>query len=50
MKIQFLINADMNCLLERIDNCHNNPKKSSMTKTNKHTASYYSLFVCKLFT
>ena len=28
MKILFIINADMECLLKRIDTCHNNPKKS----------------------
>ena len=25
--------------------CHNNPKKSSTTRINKHTASGYSLFI-----
>ena len=44
MKNPFIINADMACLLERIDPCHNNPKKSSTTKTTKHLASGYSLF------
>ena len=29
---------------EKINNCHNNPKKSSTTKINKHTPSGYSLF------
>ena len=27
LKIPFTINADMECLLERIDTCHNNPTK-----------------------
>ena len=31
-------------MLEKINTCHNNPKKSSATKINKHTASGYSLF------
>ena len=39
MKIPFIINADMDCLLERIDICHNNSKKSSPTKITKHLAS-----------
>ena len=34
----------MECLLKRIDTCHNNPKKSSSTKKTKHLASVYSLF------
>ena len=44
MKILFIINADMECLLKRIDTCHNNPKKSSTTKITKHLASGYLLF------
>ena len=35
MKVPFIIYADT---------CHNNPKKSSTTKINKHTPSSYSLF------
>ena len=31
-------------MLEKIGTCHNNPKKSSTTKVNEHTASCYSLF------
>ena len=27
LKIPFIINANMECLLERIDTCHNNPTK-----------------------
>ena len=34
----------MKSLLEKIDTCHNNPKKSSTTKINKHTSSGYLLF------
>ena len=41
MKISFIINADMDCLLEKIDTCHNNPKTSSTTKITKH----YWLFI-----
>ena len=43
-QIQFIIDADMESLLEKIDTCHNNPKKPSTTKLNKHAASGYSLF------
>ena len=31
-------------LLEKMNTCHNNPKKSSTNKISKHTASGYSLF------
>ena len=43
MKISFIINTDMLCLLERIDTCHNNLKPST-TKITNHLASGYSLF------
>ena len=32
-------------MLEKISTCHNNPKKSSTTKVNKHTTSGCSLFI-----
>ena len=44
MKTPFIIYADLECLLEKIDTCQNNPVKSSTTKINKHTPSGYSLF------
>ena len=44
MKVPFIIHADLESLLEKMNTCHNNPKKSSTTKINKHTVSGYSLF------
>ena len=44
MESPFIIYADLECLLEKINTCHNNPEKSSTTKINKHTPSGYSLF------
>ena len=44
MKVPFIIIADLECLLEKMNTCHNNPEKSSTTKINKHTPSGYSLF------
>ena len=43
-KVPFIIYADLESLLEKMSTCHNNPKKSSTTKINKHTPSGYSLF------
>ena len=40
----FTIYADLECLLEKMSTCQNNPKKSSTTKINKHTPSGYSIF------
>ena len=44
MKVPFIIYADLQSLLEKINTCYNNPEKSSTTKINKHTPSGYSLF------
>ena len=44
MKVPFIIYADLEYLLEKMNTCYNNPKKSSPTKMNKHTPSGYSLF------
>ena len=44
MKVLSIIYADLKSLLEKISTCHNNPKKLSTAKINKHTASGYSLF------
>ena len=42
MKVPFPIYADLESLLEKMNTCHNNPEKSSITKINKHTPSGYS--------
>ena len=44
MKAPFIIYADLECLLEKMNTCHNNLEKSSTTKINKHTLSGYLLF------
>ena len=44
MRAPFVIYADLECLLEKMSTCHNNPKKSSTIKINKYTPSGYSLF------
>ena len=44
MKLQFVIYADLECLLEKMSTCINNPNESSTTKINKHTPSGYSIF------
>ena len=45
MKVPFIIYSDLESLLEKKKStCHNNPKMSSITTINKHTASGYSLF------
>ena len=44
IKIPFTIYADLECLLEKMSTCINNPNESSTTKINKHTPSGYSVF------
>ena len=41
IKVMFIVYTDLESLLEKINTCHNNPKKSSTTKINKHAASGY---------
>ena len=44
MKAPFIIYADLESLLKKMETCYNNPEKSSTTKINKHTPFGYSLF------
>ena len=44
IKLPFIIYANLECLLEKIDTCYNNPEESSTTKINHHTPSGYSIF------
>ena len=43
IKLPFVVYADLECLLEKMSTCQNNPKESSTTEINKHTPSGYSL-------
>ena len=44
IKLPFIVYADLECLLEKMSTCYNNPEESSTTKINKHTPSGYSIF------
>ena len=44
MKLPFVIYADLECLLEKMSTCINNPNESSTNKINKHVPSGYSIF------
>ena len=44
IKLPFVAYADLECLLEKISTCQNNPRESSATEINKHAPSGYSLF------
>ena len=43
-KLPFVYYTDLECLLEKISTCQNNPNESSTTEINKHAPSGYSLF------
>ena len=44
LELPFIIYADLECLLEKIDTCYNNPELSSTTKINQHVPSGYSIY------
>ena len=44
LELPFIIYADLECLLKKIDTCYNNPKLLSTTKINQHIPSGYSIY------
>ena len=44
MKHPFIIYGDLECLLQKMSICHNNPERSSTTKKYEHTPFGYSKF------
>ena len=44
MKLPFFKHADLECLLEKMSTCINNPNETSTAQINKHTPSGYSIF------
>ena len=40
IKLPFAVYADLECLLEKMSTCQNNPYESSATEINKHTSGY----------
>ena len=49
LKVPFIIYSDLECLLEKIDTCSNNPEKPYTEKKAKHKPSCYSLVTCCSF-
>ena len=45
LELPLIVYADLECLLEKIDTCYNNPYLSSTTKINQHTPSGYSIYI-----
>ena len=44
LKLPFIIYADLECILKKIDTCQNNPDLSSTTKINQHIPSGHSIY------
>ena len=44
IKLPFVVYADLECLLEKVNTCQNSPNESSTTEINKHVPSGYSIF------
>ena len=49
LRAQFIIYADLECLLRKINTCNNNPEKSHTEKKATHRPSGYSLATCSSF-
>ena len=49
LKVPLIIYTDLECLLQKINTCQNNPVKSYTEKKAKHKSSGYSLFTCCSF-
>ena len=48
-KAPFIIYADLDCILEKIDGWKNNPKNSSTTKVSEHIPSGFSMSAISSF-
>ena len=48
-KAPFIIYADLECIIEKIDRCKNNPENSPTTKVSKHVPSGFSVSTISLF-
>ena len=48
-KAPFIIYADFECFIEKIDGCKNNPENSSTTKVSEHIESGFLIFTISSF-
>ena len=48
-KAPFIIYADLQCIIEKVDGCKNNLKNSSTTKVSKHMKSGFSMSTVSSF-
>ena len=48
-KAPFIIYADLECIIEKIDGCKNKPENTSTTKFSKHILSVFSMSTISSF-
>ena len=48
-KAPFVINADLACIIEKIDGCNNNPENVSTTKLSEYIPPGFSMSTKSLF-
>ena len=48
-KASFIVYADLECLIEKIDGCNNNPENSFTAKVSKHIPSGFSMSTTSSF-
>ena len=48
-KAPFIIYADLECIIEKIDGCKNNPENSSTTKVGERIPSWFSMSTVSSF-
>ena len=48
-KTPFIIYADLECIIEKIDGCKSNPENSSITKVSEHIPSGFSMSTISSF-
>ena len=48
-KAPCIIHADLECIIEKIDGCKNNPQKLSTTKVSKHNPSAFAMSTISSF-
>ena len=48
-KTLFIIYVDLECKIEKVDRCKNNPENVSTTKVKEHIPSGFSMFITSLF-
>ena len=48
-KTPCIVHADLECIIEKIDGCENNPQKLSTTKVSKHNPSAFEMSTISSF-